>query len=103
MKENLEKSLSNVNRIGKTLSDKSSAESVGLCDFEATLIHHLCDKPNSFLVQSFKETLQHCDEWRKFTSVSHRVIESSSHSVNSGGESHIRLMCETLVRNSLID
>ncbi len=24
-----------------------------------------------FLVQSFKETLQYCDEWRKFTSISH--------------------------------
>ena len=35
----------------------------------------------SFLVQSFKETLQYCDEWRKFTSVS----QSVSHSVNSGG------------------
>ena len=35
----------------------------------------------SFLVQSFKETLQYCDEWRKFTS----AIQSFSHSVNSGG------------------
>ena len=25
---------------------------------------------NAFLVQSFKETLQYCDEWRKFTSAS---------------------------------
>ncbi len=35
---------------------------------------------SSFLVQSFKETLQYCDEWRKFTSViqrfSHSVIQS---------------------------
>ena len=38
-----------------------------------------------FLVQSFKETLQYCDEWRKFTSVSQSVSESFSHSVNSGG------------------
>ena len=29
-----------------------------------------------FLVQSFKETLQYCDEWRKFTS----VIQSFSQS-----------------------
>ena len=34
-----------------------------------------------FLVQSFKETLQYCDEWRKFTSVS----QSVSHSVNFPG------------------
>ena len=30
----------------------------------------------SFLVQSFKETLQYCDEWRKFTSVIQSVIQS---------------------------
>ena len=30
----------------------------------------------SFLVQSFFETLQYCDEWRKFTSVSQSVSES---------------------------
>ena len=29
-----------------------------------------------FLVQSFFETLQYCDEWRKFTSVSQSVSES---------------------------
>ena len=29
-----------------------------------------------FLVQSFKETLQYCDEWRKFTSVIQSVIHS---------------------------
>ena len=29
----------------------------------------------SFLVQSFKETLQYCDEWRKFTSVSQSVSQ----------------------------
>ena len=28
------------------------------------------DKEVGFLVQSFFETLQYCDEWRKFTSVS---------------------------------
>ena len=38
-----------------------------------------------FLVQSFFETLQYCDEWRKFTSVSQSVTQSVSHSVNSGG------------------
>ena len=38
------------------------------------------------LVQSFKETLQYCDEWRKFTSVS----ESVSHSVNFPGGAMIR-------------
>ena len=32
----------------------------------------------SFLVQSFKETLQYCDEWRKFTSVSESVSQSVS-------------------------
>ena len=35
----------------------------------------------SFLVQSFKETLQYCDEWRKFTSVSDSVSQSVSQSV----------------------
>ena len=30
----------------------------------------------SFLVQSFKETLQYWDEWRKFTSVSQSDIQS---------------------------
>ena len=39
--------------------------------------------PYWFLVQSFKETLQYCDEWRKFTSVS----QSVSHSVNFPGGS----------------
>ena len=39
----------------------------------------------SFLVQSFKETLQYCDEWRKFTSVSQTVSQSVSHSVNFPG------------------
>ncbi len=33
-------------------------------------------RSSHFLVQSFFETLQYCDEWRKFTSVSHSVIES---------------------------
>ena len=41
--------------------------------------------PSPFLVQSFKETLQYCDEWRKFTSVSQSVSQTFSHSVNSGG------------------
>ena len=36
---------------------------------------------DSFLVQSFKETLQYCDEWRKFTSVSDSVSQSVSQSV----------------------
>ena len=31
---------------------------------------------HSFLVQSFKETLQYCDEWRKFTSVSQSDSQS---------------------------
>ncbi len=61
------------------------------------LIFHLSIKP-AFLVQSFFETLQYCDEWRKFTSViSHSVISHSViHSVNSGGVSQILLMCESL-------
>ena len=33
-----------------------------------------------FLVQSFKETLQYCDERRKFTSVSHSVSQSVNQS-----------------------
>ena len=53
----------------------------------------------SFLVQSFKETLQYCDEWRKFTSVSQSVSESVSqsvsHSVNSGGEVKISTLDQT--------
>ena len=36
----------------------------------------------SFLVQSFFETLQYCDEWRKFTSVSQSVSQSVSESVS---------------------
>ena len=40
-----------------------------------------------FLVQSFFETLQYCDEWRKFTSVS----DSVSHSVNSGGGGGVQI------------
>ena len=47
-----------------------------------------------FLVQSFKETLQYCDERRKFTSVSHSVSQSASqsisHSVNFPGGAMIR-------------
>ena len=39
-----------------------------------------------FLVQSFKATLQYCDEWGKFTSVS----DSVSHSVNFPGGAMIR-------------
>ena len=39
----------------------------------------------AFLVQSFKETLQYCDEWRKFTSVSQSVSQAVSHSVNFPG------------------
>ena len=35
---------------------------------------------SSFLVQSFKETLQYCDEWRKFTSVSQSDSQSVSES-----------------------
>ena len=35
-----------------------------------------------FLVQSFFETLQYCDEWRKFTSVSQSVTQSVSQSVS---------------------
>ena len=31
--------------------------------------------PMQFLVQSFFETLQYCDEWRKFTSVSQSVSQ----------------------------
>ena len=36
----------------------------------------LAGKPklSPFLVQSFKETLQYCDEWRKFKSVGQSVI-----------------------------
>ena len=40
---------------------------------------------SSFLVQSFKETLQYCDEWGKFTTGSEAVSQSSSDGVNSGG------------------
>ena len=36
----------------------------------------------SFLVQSLFETLQYCDEWRKFTSVSQSVCQSVSQSVS---------------------
>ena len=36
-------------------------------------------KFESFLVQSFfEESLQHCDEWRKFTSDSQSVIQYST-------------------------
>ena len=41
---------------------------------------------NCLLVQSFKETLQYYDGWRKFTS----VRESVSHSVNFPGGTIIR-------------
>ena len=48
-------------------------------------LHNVFDKgwsfQSSFLVQNFKETLQYCDEWRKFTSVSESVSESVSQSV----------------------
>ena len=53
----------------------------------------------SFLVQSFKETLQYCDEWRKFTSViSHSVMQSFI-VLNSGG----RVPNSPDVRNSVVD
>ena len=41
-------------------------------------------------MQSFKETLQYCDEWRKFTSVSDSVSQPVSHSVNFPGGAMIR-------------
>ena len=54
-----------------------------------------------FLVQSFFETLQYCDEWRKFTSVSQSVSqsvsESVSHSVNSGGLCKFRTRCLNVI------
>ena len=40
--------------------------------------------------QSFKETLQYCDEWQKFTSVSDSVSQSVNHSVNFPGGAMIR-------------
>ncbi len=51
-----------------------------------------------FLVQSFFETLQYCDEWRKFTSV---IQSSVIHSVNSGGGGGVPDSPD--VRISLID
>ena len=48
-----------------------------LLDYVKGIIHECIQ----FLVQSFKETLQFCDEWQEFQSVSELV----SHSVNSGG------------------
>ena len=51
-----------------------------------------------FLVQSFKETLQYCDEWRKFTS----AIQSVIHSVNfPGGGGGVPNSAD--VRNSEVD
>ena len=41
------------------------------------LIEHMKQK-ELFLVQSFFETLQYCDEWRKFTSVSQSDSQSVS-------------------------
>ena len=45
-----------------------------------TKFHNIYQKYR-FLVQSFKETLQYCDEWRKFTSVSQSVSQAVSQSV----------------------
>ena len=61
------------------------------------LIFHLSIKP-AFLVQSFFETLQYCDEWRKFTSVIKSLSHQSFIVLNSGGGgvSQILLMCESL-------
>ena len=40
-------------------------------------LHTSCWTGCSFLVQSFKEILQYCDEWRKFTSVSRSAVSQS--------------------------
>ena len=42
----------------------------------SVLIIRLFEFTRPFLVQSFKETLQYCDEWRKFTSVSQSDSQS---------------------------
>ena len=50
--------------------------------FISAIIIWLFQFTRPFLVQSFFETLQYCDEWRKFTSVSQSVSESVSQSVS---------------------
>ena len=41
-----------------------------------TVVRNKTAKKPQLLVQSFKETLQYCDEWRKFQSVSESVSQS---------------------------
>ena len=55
-----------------------------------------------FLVQSFLEILQYCDEWRKFTSVSQSDSQSVSHSVNSGGWCKFRTLCLNVIRTKVL-
>ena len=73
-------------------------------------MEHVSTCSFQFLVQSFFETLQYCDEWRKFTSVSQSVRQSVSqsvrqsvsHSVNSGGWSKFRTLCLNVIRTKVL-
>ena len=61
-----------VNEVSPHENTIHTAQSKNPSTYNAPVPNYLVPCP--FLVQSFKETLQYCDEWRKLTSVSQSVI-----------------------------